>query len=97
MWRAVMWRGSVPKALERWMRRAVPPAERWTIWRRVASVRVVEGRVFWGSGICWAEVQVAIQVDCAGRCRVRERRARARRRWVMGWDVAGGSIEVGSV
>jgi len=62
MWAEVMWRGSVPKAFERWTRRAVPPAERWTIWRRVVSVRSAGARVFWGSGICCAEVQVAIQV-----------------------------------
>ena len=36
-------RGSVPKALERCTRSVVPPAERWTIWRRVASVRSCGG------------------------------------------------------
>ena len=66
MWAEVMCSGSVPKALERCTRNAEPPAERWTIWRRVTSVRSAGARVFCGSGICCEEPQLAIQTGCAG-------------------------------
>ena len=52
MWTEVMWRASVPKALERCTRRAGPPMERWTIWRNVVSVRSSGGSALWDSGIC---------------------------------------------
>ena len=68
--------------MERWTRRYVPPVDRWTIWRRVASLKSAGGKAFCGSGICCDAPQVAIQRCgaawvCAHRPGAREKAANA--------------------
>jgi len=64
MWTDVKWSGAVPKALERRMRSVLPPMERWTIWRTVASRRSSGGMEFWGSGIWTAVAHEPVQTGC---------------------------------
>ena len=66
MWIALKCSGSLPKRFEMRTRSCVPPSDRCTIWRSVASRRSSAATSeFWGSASCCDAVQEASQCVCA--------------------------------
>ena len=56
--------GAVPKRFDRCTRSSVPPMDKRTIWRRVASFRSSGAREFRGSGSCCEAAHEPTQWDC---------------------------------
>src|SRR6185437_12924848 len=85
--------GACPKALERCTRSVVPPTERWTICRMVASIMSEGASAFCGSGVCCDAAQLPTQTcgvvwarSVAARRRV-ARRARAENRFLRAFAI----------